>query len=191
MNVEIKQDSRGERGLFATKDIPKGKFICNLPIDYLKVGNKWFSSENVNNGPVNFRYGIYCDLPINKNRTIKKNLQMLINNEDNKANSVKELIGVSNPDRTEGYFIGHMINDSVSMSILDRDTYNKISEKRENVKISPVLELFGNRLGLKVTAKKRIKKGNELYFNYGEDYWKNYSNGDAYEINPVVNFLSR
>lgn len=189
MCVEIKTDSQGERGLFATENISKGKHICYLPIDYLKLNEKWFTTNEKNKGPVNFRYGIHCDFQIiDKNINLEKNLRLLLENK--KSNKTIEICGVSNHKIIKFPFVGHMINDSVNMSILSSNLYKRISERYENVDIGNIINYISNTTCLKIIAKKDIKKGAELYFNYGIEYWKNYSNKNNYEINPEIKIIS-
>ena len=90
-----------------------------------------------------------------------------------------EIVGVSNSQKLEANFVGHMINDYVDMSFISEKNYEKMSKEFCNVKVSSKLELFKHtgrkKLGLKVKALKDIQKGEELYLSYGSNYWKKYS----------------
>jgi hypothetical protein len=202
--VRIRPDS--ERGVFAIRNIKKGEFICILPIDFIKVGGQWYTlyPENLEK-VINFRYGIECDLiiPTNDGNTSlfetfktfltrkKKYINNIITPSATRSSYKLSITGVSIPDYS-GYYSGHMINDYVSMSFLDKKNYCKFSERYENVKVISELELFTEgttgvvRLGLQVIAKKNIKKNQELYFMYGVDYWKSYSSDKTFEIMPNI-----
>mgnify|MGYP000032173283 CR=1 FL=1 len=89
-----------------------------------------------------------------------------------------------------------MINDSVDMSIMNKNRYENISNRGENITIETDIEIFKNeetgvkRLGLRVIAKRLIKKNEELCFTYGVDYWKNYSGNDIFEISPKIETIA-
>lgn len=181
----------GERGLFANQSFHKGDYICILPIDYLKIGDNWYTLQEDNKGPINFRYGIKVDLIVPKSDINISVYDTFINflkqcSKVTRSSICIELVGVSNHDKIENNFLGHMINDYTDMSLLDKQKYNKISTFHENVDVSSELELFeGNRLGLKVFAKRYIHKDEELFFNYGVDYWKNYSGQGKFEVSQL------
>lgn len=185
MKVEIKIGQDNERGLFACDDIKKGEMVCILPIDYFQLDNNWYTFTEQSN-KINFRYGIICEIVKNgitqyesfssffkkrnkRHKCIFKQLQSATNKKN------IQIIGVSNPTKTESNFLGHMINDYVDMTFLSEINYDRMSTEFSNVKVSPKLKMFDNRLGLKITASKEIKKGEELYLSYGSDYWKQYS----------------
>ncbi len=181
MKVEIKVRVDKERGLYATEHIKKGDLVCILPIDYFQLDNKWYvTDERYLHDKIDFRYGILCE--INKNGLNEH--QTLLSMLDNKkvcilkslssTNKLK-IIGVSNCDEMTDDFIGHMINDYVDMSFISETNYEKMSKDFSNVKVSSKLEIFGKRVGLKITAIKDIDKGKELYLSYGAEYWKKYS----------------
>ncbi len=185
----------GERGLFADINIQKGEYICVLPIDYLQIGEKWYTVHNDNKGPINFRYGIACDLVVpnsDNNISILDTFMNFITSPRIKTRSSIRigLTGVSNHEIIDEKFIGHMINDYIDMSLLDKQKYNQLSVLHENIEIDSDLEIFdsskGKILGLRVSAKKYIRKDEELFFSYGVDYWKNYSGIGCFEINPVI-----
>ena len=182
----------GERGLFVNTSINRGGYICILPIDYLNISSIWYSLQKDNIGPVNFRYGIKCDLTIpqsDKNVSVFGTFMNFLSNSKIRNSLKIELSGVSNSDKLEGDFLGHMINDYVNMSLLNRTSYEKISNMHENVIVENTLGLYDGRLGLRIFAKKDIKSGEELFFSYGVDYWKNYSGLDKFELLPEIHYI--
>jgi len=191
MKVEVKIRQDNERGLFAKDDIKKGEFVCILPIDYFQLDNNWYTTtEQINR--INFRYGIVCEIMKNGTNQYesfssflkKKNHKCCFNNLTHKT---MQIIGVSNPDKLETNFIGHMINDYVDMSFLSEINYERTSTEFSNVRVSSKLKIFGNRIGLKIIALKDIKKGKELYLSYGSEYWKQYSEKKRFVY--IVNLL--
>jgi len=191
MKVEIKIRSDNERGLFATENIKKGEFICILPIDYFRLDDKWYvTNEKFLHNKVDFRYGILCEmnknglneyqtfLSINKKRCFLKSLNKI------------DIIGISNHTETSDNFIGHMINDYVDMSFLNENNYEKMSKEFSNVRASSKLKVFDKRLGLKILATKNIEKGKELYLSYGSEYWKKYSRKKKFVYNLDLTIIN-
>jgi len=189
---------KGERGLFASTNIKRGEYVCALPIDYLKISSKWYSLNPKDTGPINFRYGIQCDLVVpqsDKNVSVLGTFVNFLTSPRIITRSSLRigLSGVSNPNRLEHDFLGHMMNDYVDMSLLDKHRYEQLSLPHENVEVDGDLEIFnsptGLRLGLRVVAKRNIRRGEELFFSYGVDYWKNYSGPEKIEINPPIEYI--
>lgn len=164
MKVCVKKSNNGN-GLFCTENINKGEIVCILPIDYYKRKNdsKWYTIEEINKGPINLRYAIKCG----------------------------NFIGVSNHNRIENEFIGHMINDYIDMSLVNKNKYEILSSIHENVEVEDSINKYNNRLGLKVISKRNIKKDEEIFFSYGVEYWKEYSSNKNYEITTVVEYLKK
>ncbi len=192
MKVEVKRRSDNERGLFATQDIKKNEFVCVLPIDYFQLDDKWYTiekNEKLNPRAViklNLRYGIIFDIPTkdykfnqlhNFNEFVKKNYTSFFTSCFLKQRT--ELIGVSNENRLDDKFIGHMINDYVNMSFLTEGKYEVLSRDYSNVVVSSEVKIFEfdgkSRLGLDVVATKNITKNQEIFLTYGINYWKKYS----------------
>ena len=87
------------------------------------------------------------------------------------------LSAISNFNRIEGNFIGHMINDYVDMSFLDQNKYLQLSTAHENVTVDSKIHMYEFKsLGLRIHASKNIRKDSELFFMYGVTYWEKYSN---------------
>lgn len=184
VKVKIRRDN--ERGLFATDNIKKGEFVCILPIDYFQLDNNWYATDfHSDQVRINFRYGIICEI-IQNGLTQHESFSSFIKNKNYKCclnalrNKILEIIGVSNPDKLDDNFLGHMINDYVDMSFLSENAYEKMSKEFSNVKVSSKLQLFGKRIGLKIIATKDTKKENELYLSYGSEYWKKYSKKERF-----------
>ena len=183
MKIEVRIRDDKERGLFAIQNIKKGEYVCVLPIDYICLDQKWYTLQEQTN-KVSFRYGIRCDFVHGSSRGTE--LTKFENFVKNKSTICilkrhrTEIMGISNFNRLEGDFLGHMINDYVTMSMFSEFIYKKISKDHENITVTTDLELFKvdteHRLGLKLYASKNIKKDQELYFSYGVDYWDKYSN---------------
>jgi hypothetical protein len=216
MKVEVKVRSDKERGLFAVEDIKKNEFVCILPIDYFQLDSEWYSTEdrlntpntpntpnttNTSNTPntsnINFRYGILFEIPKKQKNDQLHNFKEFINKTNNSFQCFKkviynkkiDIVGVSNENRIEDDFIGHMINDYVNMVFLTENKYETLSNEYSNVEVSSKLEIFERnnkvRLGLRITAIKNIKKNTELFLTYGSKYWKTYSNNNKciYKVN--------
>jgi len=198
MKVEVKVRSDNERGLFAIDDITKGDLVCILPIDYFQLDNNWYvMNEYYLHDKIDFRYGILCELNKNGDEfqtfiSLMKNKKWECFNYFIKVTKL-EIIGVSNYNKIEDNFVGHMINDYVDMSFLNQKTYEKMSFENSNVKALPKLEIFDTanekKLGLKIMATKDIKKGNELYLSYGSNYWKKYSGKEKFIYNIKMSVI--
>lgn len=190
MKVEIRVGHIYERGLFAIEPIKKNEFICFLPLDYIQLDGAWYVFDNEYNYPykVNFRYGITCDL-ISNNDNEHDSLLYTINEKRCKClqffKKSVQVIGVSDPGRTDGLFVGHIINDFVDMSFVNNINYDKMSKEFSNVTVESKPVMYKGRLGLRVIASKDIKKDDELYLSYGQEYWKKYS-GSKMHIYPVL-----
>lgn len=193
MKVEIRSRFDNEKGLFAVENIKKGEFICILPIDYFQLDGNWYvtSKDNLEN-KINFRYGILCDIKMDKNKTELENFNFFYKKKKRKwciLNKYSEIIGISNNHKTDENFIGHMINDYVDMLFLTKNKYENLSKEFSNVEVFPKLHVFGERLGLKINASKYIKKGNELYMSYGSNYWTKYSGKKDFIYNVKLNII--
>jgi SET domain-containing protein len=192
--VKIRQDN--ERGLFATHDIKKGEYICILPIDYFQLDNRWYTTNSVTYDQIdkiNFRYGILCEISKIKD-TQYESFSSFLNGSKRKCITCfwkkTEIVGVSNPDKTDFPFVGHIINDYVDMSFLSENKYEKMSKEFSNVKVSSKLQILDhNRLGLKIKATKDIESGTELYLSYGSEYWKTYSGKQRFVYNIKISTI--
>lgn len=199
MKVSVKKRSEKEKGLFATDDIKKGEYICVIPIDYIKLDSQWYVLENQST-KLNFKYTTKCNL-INKCTEIDTTdfeiFCMCLSNHSKISNceylyriitnnNIREVVGVSNPEKSDDEFIGHIINDFVDMTFLADTKYKQLSELHQNVKINHNLEIFEHlgkkRLGLRVCASKNIKKDDEIFYSYGTRYWGKYSDSNTQNV---------
>ena len=69
------------------------------------------------------------------------------------------------PFKVEGPAIGHMINDGASNR--DGKDYMRLTQMRENVTFKVLTKDWA--VGI---ATRDIKKDEELFFSYGESYWR-------------------
>lgn len=196
--VKVKLRPDGERGLFAIRDIKEGEYICLMPIDYVLLGDDWYTINDDYN-IIDFRYGILCKIK-KDGSTDYESFVSFLQNRKKKCKSFfgslfedifgrhVNIIGVSNSNKVENEFIGHMINDYIDMSLVSSNIYNVLSRQYSNVDISCKLKLFEDRLGLVIVASRDIKMGEELYMNYGSEYWKAYSdNKDTKHTVKITN----
>jgi hypothetical protein len=195
MKAEVRLRSDNERGLFTTEYIKKGEFICILPIDYFQLDGKWYvTSERHLNNQIDFRYGIICEVKTNETKSELENFRVFFNGNKSKCRILKKLnsfniIGISDKNRIDDIFIGHIINDYVDMSFLTEIKYDKLSQEFSNVKVSSKLEIIKERLGLRISATENIEKDKELYLSYGSDYWKKYSKKEKFIYNVKLHMI--
>ena len=73
------------------------------------------------------------------------------------------------PDRQGG--VGQLINDaSTSIDEKERKKHNEDNRKKQKLPLYNVTDVYEDNC-FKMVATRKIKKGDQLYYNYGDTYW--------------------
>jgi len=156
--VEVKPTVEMGNGVFATRDINKGELCCYY--DGIVVPSD-IGFDNL----ISSKFGYGHDYTTDSTITMVNDEEVRIQN----TNSGSALAGFTRPLRRGG--VGQIINDwSMSAKTYDYD-YLK------NINIYAISEEVGVNTGdyvLLMMAKKDIKRGSQLFYQYGEGYWAGY-----------------
>jgi len=143
-------------GVFADRDISKGQYVTAYPAHAI-----WHVIRQLDDGR--------CEMERVAGRWIDCNA------EDTRTYGVVigEYVAVGNPKWLSPKVLGHMINDAArSHNPQDELLYSMISQKRENVRPEAFADKDMKPKVVYMRATCDIKKGEELYFSYGEPYWR-------------------
>ena len=160
-NIEIKDSLIHGKGIFAKKDLPKNLLITQYPINFL--------IDTTENNAV-----ILCpDLYDSNNfqASLKKCIDYSLNIDIPDLNKKYLLVGDPNYCKNHN-LIGHLFNDKAVVG-LDRKTYN---QQLNNCYIQ----------NTEIYTAREIKKGEELSFSYGENYWYHKNFSGKKRINDII-----
>jgi len=151
--IEVKESSGKGLGVFASKNIKKGEYIC------------WYDGIYVSN-----EAGLEL-----KDRNLISNLitgKLGYGQNLSKGNDV--IAGFTKEFRKGG--VAQLVND-YSKTTDEYESYKNVRDKKYNSDMERIYDASGNFKYLYFVAVKNIKKGEEILHYYGVDYWKN--NGDS------------
>ncbi len=172
-SVEIANSTKPSagRGLFATRDIPKGTIISFYPIH--SIGCKFDSGSCLS---VQIAESSEAMIDVEKSAyalySLVERPLLGIDLMKEYPNHHPKLFVDMNPKARlyDGWFCG-LINDSTIVTFLGDTDYYRISRgDQRNVEIIPFSRVAPFQVGV---TTRPVKKGEELFVSYGYNYWAN------------------